>query len=115
VRIHFAAEHALELEAAHRALEPARFALDLGGGRVIALRFGELEQFGGVGDRGRGAVDLAGLGGQSRALLAEQLGALLVGPDGGILEFAVYFFEALDLLVVLKETPVANGCALRGL
>jgi len=114
VGIHLAAEHALELEPAHGAFEVARFALDLTGGRFVVLGLGELEQLGGVGDRMRCAIEFADVGAETRALLAEQLGTLLVGPDRGILEFAVYFFEPFDLLVVLKETPVASGCALRG-
>jgi hypothetical protein len=115
VRVHLAAEHALELEFAHRALEASRFALDLARRGLVVFRFREFEQFGGVRDRICGAVEFADVGGESRALLAEQLRAFLVGPDRGVFEFAIYFFEPLDLPVVLKETPVANGYALRGL
>jgi len=80
----------------------------------IVLRLGEIEQLRGIRDRARGAIEFADVGGEPGALLAEQLGALLVCPDGGVFELAVYLFEPLDLGVVFKETPVANGYALRG-
>jgi hypothetical protein len=60
-------------------------------------------------------VDLLELGGETRALLAELLRALGVGPDGGILELAADLFQPLLLQVVLKETPGASSCARRGL
>jgi len=60
-------------------------------------------------------IELRDVGAEPRPLLAELLRALLVRPDSRVLELAVYFFEPLDLDIVLKETPVANGCALRGL
>ena len=115
MRIHLATEHALEFEPAHRGFEVARLAPDFARRRLVVFRLGEIEQLGGIRDRVRSAIELIDVGGEPRPLLAELLRALLVRPDSRLLEFAVYLFEPLDLGVVLKETPVANGCALRGL
>jgi hypothetical protein len=115
VRIHLATEHALELEPAHRGFEVARFAPDFARRRLVVFRLGELEQLGGIRDGVRSVIELRDVGAEPRPLLAELLRALLVRPDSRVLELAVYFFEPLDLDIVLKETPVANGCALRGL
>jgi len=114
VRVHLAAEHALELELAHRGLESARFAFDVARGGLVVLGLGELEELRGIRDRVRRAIEFPDVGGETGALLAEQLRALGIAPDRGVLELAVYFLEALDLAVVLKETPVANGRARRG-
>ena len=43
--VHLAAEHALELEAAHLGLEPLGVLLDVPGGRLIALDLGQIQQF----------------------------------------------------------------------
>lgn len=73
--------------------------------RQLVLAFGELEQLGGVGDPlGRG-VDLFELGGKLGAFTAELACLIGVLPDGWVFQLAGYFFEALFLGVVLKETP----------
>jgi hypothetical protein len=46
------------------------------------------------------------------ALLAQILRALLVGPNGGILELAVDFFEPLALGVIVKDTSATPRSAL---
>jgi len=60
------------------------------------------------------AVDLFDVGVEPGAFLAELLRAFGIRPDLGVLEFAAYFFETLDLGVVFKETPVTNARAPRG-
>jgi hypothetical protein len=42
---------------------------------------------------------------QRGAFLIEGFGAVLIAPDAGIGEFELYFFEALRLAVVVKDTP----------
>jgi hypothetical protein len=49
------------------------------------------------------------------AFLAEFLRALRVVPDAGLLEFPVYFLEALIFVVVIKDTSSRNRCVPRGL
>jgi hypothetical protein len=115
VRVHLAAEHALELEAADLALEALGILLDVAGGGLVALALGELEQLRRVVDARRGAIDVRDLGGEARALLAELLRPVRLRPDGGVLELPPYLLEALFLAVVLKETPVAKPYARRGL
>jgi hypothetical protein len=115
VRIHLAAEHALQLEVAYLAFEALRVALDVARRTLIAFRLGELQQLARVADSLGGAVELADVGAQARALAAELLGARRVRPDAGVLQLAAYLFEALALAVVLKETPVARSRGRRGL
>ena len=43
--------------------------------------------------------------GEARAFAAEVLGALRLVPDVGVFQFAGYFFQALALDRVVKDTP----------
>src|SRR6185437_9097680 len=115
VRIHLAAKHALELEAANLALEPLGVALDIAGGGLIALPLGELEELGRIADSLGGALDLRHVRGEPCTLLPELLRPLRLRPDRRVLELPAYFLEPLFLAVVFKETPVARRCARRGL
>ena len=108
VRVHLAAEHALELELADLGLDLRQVALDLAGGGLVVLGLGELQQLDGIGHRAGGRVHLLDLGGEARALLAELLGLLGLLPDGGVFEFAADFLEPLFLQIVLKETPLRS-------
>jgi hypothetical protein len=105
VRIHLAAEHALQLELAHAAFEARRVTLDVFRGAFVVLALGELEQLRGVGDGLCGAIQLLELRGELRALAAELTCLVGVLPDGRIFQLANYLFEAFFLVVVLKETP----------
>ncbi len=98
-------EHALQLEFAHAGFEPVGILLDVGSGAFVVLAFGELEKLGRIGDAFRGAVDLFELGSELGAFTAELARLIGVLPDGGVFQLAGYFFEALFLGVVLKETP----------
>jgi hypothetical protein len=115
VRVHLAAKHALELEAANLALEPLRVPPDVPGGRLIVLALRELQELRRIGDALGGAIDVGDIRGEARPLLPELLRALRLRPDGRVLELPPYLLEALFLAIVLKETPVARRCARRGL
>jgi hypothetical protein len=98
-------EHPLQLELAHAVFEAGGVLLDIGGGALVVLALGELEQLRGSGDGIGGAVQLFELGGELGAFAAELPGLVRVLPDGRIFQLADYLFEALFLVVVLKETP----------
>jgi hypothetical protein len=49
------------------------------------------------------------------AFLAQFLRALRVVPDARLLQFPVYFLEALVLIVVIKDTSSRNRCVPRDL
>jgi hypothetical protein len=115
VRVHLAAEHALELEVAHVGFEPLRVALDVARRGFIVLGLGELQQLGGLGEALGGAIDLTDVAREARTLAPEFLRARRIRPYARLLQLARYFLEALLLAVVLKETPVGSRCAPRGL
>jgi len=100
---------------AHLALEALRVTLDVARRALVSLGLRQLEELRGLGDTAAGAVDLADVAAQPRALAPELLGARRVGPDPGVLELAPDFLQSLELAVVLKETPEARGCARRDL
>jgi hypothetical protein len=72
---------------------------------LITLGFGHIEKLGRLANALDGTVDLANVGAQARTFAPELLGPRGVRPDGGVLELARDFLEALVLAVVLKETP----------
>jgi hypothetical protein len=115
VRVHLAAEHALELETANLALEPLGILPDVPRGSFVALPLGQLQELLRIADALGGAIDLRDVGAETGALLTELLGPLRLRPDGRVLELPPYLLEALFLAVVLKETPVARRCARPGL
>jgi hypothetical protein len=92
VRVHLAAEHALQLELAHAAFERRRIALDVARRRLVVLALGELEQLGRIRDGFACAVELVELGAQLRAFAAQLLRLLRLLPDGGVFELAADFF-----------------------
>jgi hypothetical protein len=115
VRVHLAAEHALELEPAHLALEPLGIAADVARGALIALRLGQLQQLRRIGNALGGGIDLPDVGVQAGALLPQLLRPLRLRPYRRVLELPPYLLQALFLAVVLKETPVARPYARLGL
>jgi hypothetical protein len=115
VRVHLAAEHALELQPANVCLEPLGILPDVPRGGLVALPLGQLQQLFRVADALGGAIDLRDVGGEAGSLLAQLLGAFRLRPDGRVLELPSYLLQALFLAVVLKETPVAKRCARPGL
>jgi predicted membrane metal-binding protein len=115
VRVHLAAEHALELEAADLLLQPRGVLLDIARRGFIAFALGQLEQLGGVIDALGGAIDVRQVGREACPFLAELLRAIRLRPDRRILELPSYLLQALFLAIVLKETPEARRYARRGL
>ena len=110
-RVHLAAEHPTQLELADFSLDLGQVTLDLDGDRLVALRFGEFEQFDGVDDGAGRGVHLRGLGRELGALLAELLRLLRLLPDCGVFELPADLFETFLLQVVVKETPVRSARA----
>ena len=98
-------EHSLELELAHATFEAHGVLLDIGGGRLIVLAFGEIEKLCGVGDGFGRPIQLIELRGELGALAAQLASLVGVLPDGRLFQLANYLFEAFLLVVVLKETP----------
>jgi hypothetical protein len=74
-------------------------------GVVVAVGDGQVEQLACVGEPGGERVDAADDGVQAGAFAAQFLRARRIVPDGGALQFAAYFFEALTLGGVVKDTP----------
>jgi hypothetical protein len=105
VGIHLAAEHALELEAAHAFGKLVLLALDIAGGGHVVLALGEIKQFQRIAQpRGR-AIELGELGAQPCAFAPQFLGTLGVAPDRRLFQLAGDFLEALVLAIVFKGTP----------
>lgn len=106
--VHLAGEHALELQLVHL----AGVALDvvdhrLRGGFVV-LGLGQFEQFGGPDQAVGEAADAVDGLVQQRAFAAQGLRAFRIVPDVRMFQFAFYFFQALALGVVVKDTPSAH-------
>jgi hypothetical protein len=91
VCIHLAAEHALELQAAHIRLECPDVALDRTGSRFVVFQLGEFEQLRGIAQCVADAVELLQLSGQARTLAPQLLGPRGVAPDRRVFEFAADF------------------------
>jgi hypothetical protein len=62
-----------------------------------------------------GVIKIGDFGAESRALLAELLGAFRLVPDGRVSEFERNLLEALFLQIVFKETPSRRRHAPRDL
>jgi hypothetical protein len=57
VRVHLAAEHALEFQPPNASFECVGVALDIARRGLVVLAFGEIEQFGRIADSGMRAVE----------------------------------------------------------
>ncbi len=114
VRVHFAAEHAAELQP----FENAAQAFQLGGHvvhRALIVFFdGHVEQIARVGQAAGEVVDGLDDLRQGGALTAKVLGVFGIVPDVRVFEFAVYFDETIMLLIVVKDTPELTGCGRTG-
>jgi hypothetical protein len=108
VRVHLAAEHALEFELADLGLHRGQIALDLAGGGFVVFGLGKLEEFDRVADRVGRAVDFAEFAGELGAFAAELLGLVGLLPDRRVFEFAADFLQPLFLQIVFKETPLRS-------
>jgi hypothetical protein len=108
MRVHLAAEHALELELAHLSCDLRQIALHLTGRGLVVLALGEFKEFERVTHRACGGVDAVEFCAETRALFAELLGPLRLLPDGRVFKFPAYFFETFFIEVVFKETPLRS-------
>jgi hypothetical protein len=114
VRIHFAAEHASQLEVAHLTFKTHGVRLDIARGRCVRFTLRHREDFARVGDVFRQPVEFVNLSREARALAAQFLGALGLRPQLWVFQLAPDLLEAFLLFVVFKETPVRSRCAPRG-
>jgi hypothetical protein len=114
VRIHLATEHAAEFQHPHAGFQLGNFPLDVGDGRRVVLGLGQLQQFGGIGQRRARGVQLLQVGAQPRPLASQLLRPFRLVPDILQFQFADDFFQTLFLGVVVKETPEGRRCARRG-
>lgn len=114
VRVHLAAEHAAELQLLEDLAQTLDFVGDVVDGALVVFLDRHVQQVAGVGQAAgqvvQGFHHLRQLG----ALAAEVLGVFRVVPDVGVFELAVYFDQAIMLLIVVKDTPEWSGCARRG-
>jgi len=81
---------------------------------LVVLVFGELQQFAGLAKTLLQAGDTVDVLLQAGAFATQGLGVLGIVPDIRALELAVYFFQALALGIVVKDTPVANAAVPAG-
>jgi len=108
MRIHLPGEHALEFQLVHALLEAVHVGDHGQRGFLVVLGFGQLQQLGAaVQAFGQFADAVDGLA-ERGTLAAQGLGALGVVPDVGVFQFTLYFFQALALGIVVKETPSAH-------
>ena len=112
VRVHLAGEHAPELEHLELLGDAVDLADDVVERARILLFARELMQLACLVERLLDAVQRRDDGFELGALAAQILRALRIGPDGGILELAVDFLEALALDVIVKDTSAARRNAL---
>jgi hypothetical protein len=92
VRIHLAAEHALELEPANPGLQLPGVAFDVARDGLVVFTFRHFQQLRGIADRTAGAVKFTQIADQPRSLAPQFLGAFRRIPDGGIFQLAADFF-----------------------
>jgi len=111
VRVHLAAEHAPELEHAHARFELGNFPFDVADRGGVVLGLGQLQQLGGVRQRGARGIQLLQVGAQPCAFAPQLLRPFGIVPDILLFQFADDFFQALFLGVVVKGTPEARRCA----
>jgi hypothetical protein len=111
VRIHFTRKHALEFELLDVPLDGRDIALHFARGGLVVLLDGKRQQFTCIPEPVRDAIERCDDLVEARSLAAELLGTVGRIPDRGIFQLAIYFREALALVVVLKETSSAPRCA----
>jgi hypothetical protein len=77
-------------------------------GFLVVLAFGQVQQFAGLAQPVFQAGDAVDVLLQAGTLATQGLGVFGVVPDVRVLEFPVYFFQALALGIVVKDTPEAK-------
>jgi len=84
-------EHALQFEASDVGFQSLGIPVDVLGGALVALTFGQLQKLAGIRNALGGALDLAGVGGQPGTLTPQLLCLFGLGPDGRVFELARNF------------------------
>ena len=110
-RVHFAREHARELELADAFLELRRVLDDHRKSGFVALRLDECQEFRGIRETAAQLVEFGDGGFDSRAFSPQRLRLRRRIPDRRIRKLVIQLFEALALCVVLKGTPSAPSGA----
>ncbi len=105
VRVHLAREHAPELELVDLLAHAFDVGLDGARRRLVLFALGQLEQLAGLAEARAQLVEHVDDALELGAFAAEFLGALGLGPDGGVLEFAQDLGQPFAALVVVKDTP----------
>ena len=115
VRVHLARKHALEFELLDLQRQTIGVSLHFEGRPGVRLVGGEFQEFRGIAQGAREAIqaadDLLELG----AFLPQFLSAIRIVPNAGLLELALYFLQPLVFVVVIKDTSSKSRCALRDL
>jgi hypothetical protein len=115
VRVHLAGKHALELELLDLEAEAIDVSLDVGGRVRVRLDRDQIEELRRVAQGALEAIQATDHLLELGALLAEFLCAVRVAPNAGLLELALYFLQALMLVIVIKDTSSRNRCVPRDL
>jgi hypothetical protein len=108
IGIELTGEHAPKLERTDLLFVITEISDQLACDLVVVLLDGKLKQLGGIGEPGGQPVENEDDVFQLCPLLAECLCPLGFVPDIGILEFALYFGQALRLALVVKDTPLTR-------
>ena len=105
VRVQFAGEHAAEFEVFDAVFDAADvFQCGIDGGFVV-FGFGQFDEVKGVLQALADVIQSLHDAGERGAFLPQFGRFFGVVPDGGALQFALDFFEALGLQRVVKDTP----------
>jgi hypothetical protein len=109
VRIHLPGEHPGEFEL----FDAARVTLDVGDDRIrgvlVVFHLDQVEELAGTFEAFGQFTDAVDGFFQRRALASQRLCACRIVPDVRVFQFAIDFFQTLDLGVVVKDTPGANA------
>ncbi|KRW69392.1 hypothetical protein AO741_18835 [Pseudomonas sp. TTU2014-105ASC] len=108
------AEHAAEFQLFEDAAQAIQLCRDVVHGALVVFFDGHVEQVTGIGQASIEVIDGFDDLRQGGALAAQVLGVFGIVPDVRVFEFAVYFDEAIMLLIVVKDTPELTGCARTG-
>jgi len=103
--VHFAREHAPELETRQQGFEAFEVMAYLGESLRVVLLGGEIIQLRRVPETRRQLVERVDDLFQASAFLSQRLGAFGLVPDVGLLEFASDLGQSFGFAFVVKDTP----------
>ncbi len=115
VFVHFAREHAAEFEHFQLGLQFVQFGDDVIHCTFITFFNSHIQQVFVIRQTFIKVIDGVDHGFQCGTFAAEFLGAFGVIPDIALGQFVFYFFETLNFVGVVKDTPSARQYALKGL